>query len=153
MFRTFLTVAVAAAALALAPVASAQPGKFGSAAEARAMLDRAVAALKANEAQAIGRFNKSDGGFRDRDLYPFCFLINDGRVVAHVAPVELGRDVRTIKDAAGNAFGLDLFNAAKEGRVTEVSYMFPRPGSQKPEAKVSFVTRVGNVGCGVGYYK
>ena len=31
--------------------------------------------------------------------------------------------------------------------------MWPRPGSDKtPVAKVSFVTKVGDVGCGVGYY-
>jgi hypothetical protein len=153
MYRTFLVGAFSAAALTLAPGASAQQGKFGSAAEARAMLDRTVAALKANETQAIGLFNKSDGGFHDRDLYPFCFMTNDGRVVAHISSVQIGRDVRTIKDSAGNAFGLDLYNAAKEGRVTEVSYVFPRPGSTDPEHKVSFVTRVGSVGCGVGYYK
>jgi hypothetical protein len=37
--------------------------------------------------------------------------------------------------------------------ITEVSYMFPRPGSDTPVPKVSFVTRVGDEGCGVGYYK
>ena len=41
-----------------------------------------------------------------------------------------------------------------EGQITEVSYMFPRPGADKtPVQKVSFVTRVADLGCGVGYYK
>ena len=41
-----------------------------------------------------------------------------------------------------------------EGEITEVSYMFPRPGADKtPVPKVSLVTRVGDLGCGVGYYK
>jgi hypothetical protein len=41
-----------------------------------------------------------------------------------------------------------------EGQITEVNYMFVRPGSDTtPVAKVSFVTNVGDVGCGVGYYK
>ena len=42
-----------------------------------------------------------------------------------------------------------------EGQITEVSYMFPRPGADKtPVAKASLVTRVGDdLGCGVGYYK
>jgi hypothetical protein len=32
--------------------------------------------------------------------------------------------------------------------------VWPRPGPDKtPVAKVSFVTKVGDVGCGVGYYK
>jgi len=32
--------------------------------------------------------------------------------------------------------------------------MFPRTGADKtPVAKVSFVIKVGDLGCGVGYYK
>ena len=32
--------------------------------------------------------------------------------------------------------------------------MFPRPGTDKtPVPKVSFVTKVGDLVCGVGYYK
>ena len=40
-----------------------------------------------------------------------------------------------------------------EGQVNEVSYAFPRPGSTAPAPKVSYVTRVGDQICGVGYYK
>jgi hypothetical protein len=53
-------------------------------------------------------------------------------------------------------FGPELYAAAKkpEGEITEVSYMWPRPGADKtPVAKVSFVTHAGDLGCGVGYYK
>jgi hypothetical protein len=49
----------------------------GTAAEAKAMLEKAVAALKANEADALAKFPKMDGGFRDRDLYLFCFNTTD----------------------------------------------------------------------------
>jgi hypothetical protein len=32
--------------------------------------------------------------------------------------------------------------------------VYPKPGADKtPVAKASFVTRVGDLGCGVGYYK
>jgi hypothetical protein len=33
------------------------------------------------------------------------------------------------------------------------SYNFPKPGSNDPVPKESFVTQVGDQGCGVGYYK
>ena len=65
-------------------------------------------------------------------------------------------DVRTLKDPAGKAFGLELYAAYQkpEGQITEVSYMFVRPGPDTtPVPKVSFATRVGDLGCGVGYYK
>ena len=31
--------------------------------------------------------------------------------------------------------------------------MFQRPGETEPMPKVSYITRVGDLGCGVGYYK
>ena len=38
--------------------------------------------------------------------------------------------------------------------ITEVSDMFPKLGADTtPVAKVSFVTKAGDLGCGVGYYK
>jgi hypothetical protein len=61
-----------------------------------------------------------------------------------------------IKDSNGEPFGQAMFDAYQkpEGQMTEVSYVWPRPGSDKtPEPKVSFVTKVGDLGCGVGYYK
>ena len=62
--------------------------------------------------------------------------------------------MRTFKDATGDKFGARIYAAAKEGQVNEVSYMFPKPGPDKtPAPKVSFVTAVAGLGCGVGYYK
>jgi Single Cache domain 2 len=151
-----LTIGVlGAAALMFSTSAFAQ----GTAAEARAMLEKTVAAVKADKAKALDMINKGEGGFLDRDLYPFCFNMSDGKLVAigssnPVAKQNTGRDVRTNKDATGKAFGEDIYAAAKEGQITEVSYMFPKPGTDPtPAPKVSFVTRVGNLGCGVGYYK
>jgi hypothetical protein len=38
--------------------------------------------------------------------------------------------------------------------ATDEHTVWPRPGPDKtPVAKVSFVTKVGDLGCGVGYYK
>jgi hypothetical protein len=57
---------------------------------------------------------------------------------------------------AGKPFGAELYAAYQkpEGEITELSYMWPRPGADKtPVQKVSLATRVGNLGCGVGYYK
>ena len=149
--RLLVATVVAAAAIGFAVPAFAQ-AKFGTAAEAKAMLEKAVAAVKADKAKALAMFNSGEGGFKDRDLYPFCFNMSDGVITAGPASVK-GKDVRTIKDPTGTAFGEALYKAAKAGTVTEVAYMFPRPGEEKPVDKVSFVTQVGDQGCGVGYYK
>jgi len=149
-----LTVASALAALALLwSAASVSAQQFGTAAEAKAMLDRAVVALKADKTTALGELNdKSDKRFHEHDLYVFCFNMADGKTVTHPNPALIGTDIRAFK-FKGEPIGQRLFDAAKEGSVVTVEYSFPKPGTTEPVPKVSFVTRVGDQGCGVGYYK
>ena len=155
MLRTLIISAVLGAALTLSAATFAQQG--GTAQEARAMLDKAVAAVKADQTVALAKFLKGEDGFLDRDLYPFCFRIADGKTLASPKAVPAGTDVRTLKDATGNAYGLAIYAAAQkpEGQVTELeSHMFPKPGTTTPAvSKVSLVTRASDLGCGVGYYK
>jgi len=126
----------------------------GTAAEAKAMLKKAIAALKANEADALAKFPKMDGGFRDRDLYVFCFNATDGKFTAHVIPALLGTDVRALKDAKDGApFGQKFFDSVKEGSFATVAYNFPKPDGTEAVPKEAYLTKVGNQGCGVGYYK
>jgi hypothetical protein len=50
--------------------------------------------------------------------------------------------------------GERIFKAIKPNEINTVSYEFPKPGTTEPAVpKESFVTQVGNQGCGVGYYK
>jgi hypothetical protein len=107
MRRKLLIGALAGVAMALAgsPLAQAQ---YGTAAEAKAMLEKAVAAVKADKPKALDMFNKGEGGFLDRDLYPFCINLRDGVLLAVANPngkQNLGKDVRGLKDAADKAFG------------------------------------------------
>jgi signal transduction histidine kinase len=151
MFRKFIISAIASVALALTMTVHAQ-AQSGTAAEAKAMLEKAVAAVTADKDKALVAFNAGTDGFKDRDLYPFCFNLTDGTITA-APPSVKGKDVKTLKDPTGKAFGEEIYKAAQDGKVNEVSYMFPRPGTTEPVAKVSFVTKAGDQGCGVGYYK
>jgi hypothetical protein len=156
MSRAFIATAIAALVFALGASADAQQSQFGTTAEARALLERAVAAVRADKAKALAMFIRGDGGFKDRDLYVFCFNAGDGIVTAAAFTTLIGKDVRTFKDAMGKPFGEENYKAAQkdEGQITEVTYRFPRPGADTtPAEKVSFITRVGDQGCGVGYYK
>jgi len=134
-------------------IASAQqPQEQSDANKAKAMLLRASVAVKADKDAALKKFTAGEDGFRDRDIYPYCFTLDNGVVVTGQTR---GNDIRTLKDSTGNAFGREIFDAAQkpEGEITEVRYLAPRPGSDRtPVAKVSFVTRIGELGCGVGYY-
>ena len=142
-----------AVALAVATPSDAQKPEYGSAAEARAMLEKTVAAMKADKAKTLTMINKGEGGFKDRDLYPACSGL-DGKVTAHPDKTRIGMDRNTMKDEKGKAYGSEIMKVAAEGKIAEVSYMFPRPGPDKtPVPKVAYVTRVGDQVCLVGYYK
>jgi secreted PhoX family phosphatase len=157
MIRTLTIAAASAAVLTLSPAAFSQDK--GTPAQAKAMLLKAEAAVKADKAKAIEMFNSGENGFRDRDLYVFCANSTDGKIVAQGNPnakQQLGQDQRTLKDSTGKNFGMEMFAAGKkpEGQITKVNYMFARPGSDTtPVPKESLVTKVSDLICGVGYYK
>ena len=134
-----------------------KPRQTGTPEQAMAMLTRAVAAVHADKANALAMFSTGEGGFLDGDLYPYCFNIGDGTIVADVnQPKLVGQKEMDLKDATGKPFGLELYEAAQksEGKISDVSYMFSTPGSEQQLAsKVAFVTRVGDLGCAVGYYQ
>ena len=130
------------------PAAQAQ---FGTEAEARAMLNRAVAAVKENKEKALETFNKGVGGFKDRDLYVFCANASDGTLTAH--PHLKGEHLQDIVGKKGYPLGKVIMETATEGKIDQVTYWWPRPGSDKPLEKHSFYTKVSDQTCGVGYYK
>ena len=118
------------------------------------MLEKAVAAVKTDKKKAFQMFDSGKGGFRDRDIFPFCFELTTGKVAATPFQNLIGKEMRNFRDAKGQPYGQQLLDAAKEGQINEVGYMFPRPGpDHTPVAKVAFVARVGDTGCAVGYYK
>jgi signal transduction histidine kinase len=152
-FTLALTAALAAAILASG---SALAQQSGSAAEAKAMLERAVGALKANETAALAAFNdKTNKDYHDRDLYVFCYNTGDGVFTAHANPALMGTDIRALK-TGDDPLGQRIFDTTKnapEGTISTVDYKFPKPGTTEPVPKQSYVTRIANQGCAVGYYK
>ena len=86
MIRTIIIAAASAAVLTLSAPAFAQKPDYGTADEAKAMLTKTVAALKADKAKTLDLINEGKGGFLDRDLYPFCFNLSDGKNIAVASP-------------------------------------------------------------------
>ena len=150
MFRNVAFVAVYVAVLLVA-VAPTQAAQDGTAEEAKAMLTKAIAAVQKDKAKALDMFNKGEGGFKDRDLYVFCANASDGIVTAH--PTEKGKQLRDIKGYKGFPLGQKMMREAIAGEIKEMTYWWPRPGSDKPLEKRTFYTKVGDQNCGVGYYK
>lgn len=138
------------AAVSVMVAGSAWAAEFGTAQEARAMLDKAVAEVKTDKQAALQKFIKGEGGFKDRDLYPFCGG-PDGKFTAH--PSLAGQSLKDLKDKAGKALGEEIYKVAEAGKVNEVAYMWPRPGGTDPVQKVTYVAKVDDQVCAVGYYK
>jgi hypothetical protein len=106
MTRSFIIAAALAAVLTLSATAYAQQADRGTADEAKAMLMKAVAALKVDKQKTLDLINDGEGGggFFDRDLYVFCANASDGKAVAVGNPNAsqlLGVDTRTLKDVDG----------------------------------------------------
>jgi hypothetical protein len=98
--------AIGAAAVAVVFVNAALAE--GTAADAKAMLDKTIAALKADKPKTLDEINAAQNGFLQGDIYPFCFNLSDGIIVAIANPnakANLGKDIRLNKDATGDVFG------------------------------------------------
>ena len=146
-------------AVLLAMTSAVFATEFGTRDQAKAMLDRAVAMLKADKNRALDLFTSGHGGFKNKDLYVFC-MGGDGMLTAH--PYFMGYNLKQWKDSNGKAIGEEIYSTAKQGEFTEVSYKAPRPEGGKTGVtaeeggqvdKVSFVTKVDDQICGVGFYK
>ena len=125
-------------------------GDFGTPQEAKAMLERVIAEIKKDKAKALEMFTKGEGGFKDRDLYPYCGG-PDGNFTAH--PKLVGKSLKELKDKTGAPFGEEIYAMSAEGKIVEVPYMWPRPDGTEPVQKVAYVTKIGDQVCAVGYYK
>ena len=147
--KTLLPVVALVGALSFSSAASAQ--QSGTADDAKSLLAKAAIAVKADEAGALARFDNPNGGYKDRDLYVFCFDRRSG-VLLSGQPSTKGKDVRTLIDPTGKRFGQEMFANVKDDDVIIVDYLFPKPNSTLPVAKESFVEGLGDVACGVGYY-
>jgi hypothetical protein len=140
------------AGLMLLTADSGLAAQFGTAEEAEAMLERAVAAVKEDKAKALDMFNNGEGGFKDRDLYVFCANASDGIITAHPYGNK-GKQLRDIEGKHGAPLGETIMQNATEGTIKETTYWWPRPGTDKPLEKTSLYTKAGDQICGVGYYK
>ena len=104
MLRNLASIIGHALILVLSTTASVWAADFGTAEEAKAMLEKAVAAVKEDKAKALDVFNNGEGGFKDPDLYVSCANASDGIVTA--TPYwNRGKQLRDIEGKRGAPFG------------------------------------------------
>jgi hypothetical protein len=153
MSKNLFGLGITALILSVAPVSGQQ---LGTVEQARAMLDRAIGALKSNEAAALSEFNDPNNKqFHERDLYVFCYDMSDGKITAYESPALLNIDVRTLalKDDPIGQRTYEAAQNAPEGSIVTIEYKLPKPGTTEPVPKQTVETRIGHQSCGVTYYK
>jgi len=140
--------------VAVASTAFAQ--ERGTPAEAKAMLDQAVAYVKAvGPDKAFADFTDKDSKWHEKDLYVFAVRF-DGLTVAHGGNKGLvGKNLIEVKDPDGKLFIKEMIDMAKAKGTGSVNYSFTDPQSKKFEHKTSYIARVpGYDGVmGVGVYR
>ena len=141
-----------AVACGMAVVGTCWASDSGTEQDARAMLDRAIAALKQDQTAALASFTAGAPGFKDRDLYVFC-VDPTGVVTANGGhPEHIGLDTHEEIDSRGKNIGEAILAAAKPGEINVATYMYPRPGISEPGLKNALISQVKDEICGVGYY-
>lgn len=133
---------------------SALAGDHGSAAEAEAMVKKAVAFIKANGPdKAYDEFTNGKT-FKDRDLYVIVYDLSGKNLAQGANPKLVGKDLMGLKDPNGRLFIKEFVELAKEkGKGWVEGYKFLNPVSQKLEEKAMYLERVGDTLVGCGIYK
>lgn len=133
---------------------SALAGDHGSAAEAEAMVKKAVAFIKANGPdKAYDEFTNGKT-FKDRDLYVIVYDLSGKNLAQGANPKLVGKDLMGLKDPNGRLIIKEFVELAKEkGKGWVEGYKFLNPVSQKLEEKAMYLERVGDTLVGCGIYK
>lgn len=141
---------------ALAAMGNAFAQDRGSADQAKALVEKGLAHIKAaGMDKAFEDFTAKDGKWQDRDLYVFVVKF-DGVTVAHGGNKALvGKNMIDLKDANGQTFIKSMIDMAQSKGTGWVDYMFTNPQTKKTEPKSSYVVRVPGFDgfIGVGIYK
>jgi cytochrome c len=126
--------------------------EFGTAAEAEAMVKKAVGLIKSQGAEkAFAELSNPKGKFIDRDLYIFVYDMK-GTCVAHGFNQKMiGVDLIDMKDPDGKLYVKERVEIATTKGKGWQDYKFTNPTSKKIEHKRAYIEKIDNyiVGCGI----
>ena len=139
-----------------APGFAQDKGKQGTAAEATAMVEKAIAHIKkAGRDKAFADFNNKSGPFTDRDLYVVVYDMK-GKVLAHGANEKMiGKDLIDLRDSDGKYFVKERVDMMSKGPTAKgwQDYKFMNPVSKAIEPKSMYLRRYEDLIVGCGIYK
>ena len=143
-----------AAMLSLVLVSAAYAADVGTPAEAEALVKKAVALIKAVGPEKAYDEITNGKSLKNRDLY---VAVNDlnGKNLAHGGNAKMvGKDIMGLKDSDGNLPTQMMLAIVKEkGKGWTGEYKAMNPLTQKVQAKIAYVERVGDTFVVSGAYK
>jgi signal transduction histidine kinase len=134
--------------------AAAQAEERGSKEEAMAMVQKAVAAIKADgQEKAFAAINDPKGPFVDRDLYVVVYDLH-GKCLAHGANAkQIGRDLTELRDPDGKFFIKERIELGKAKNNFWQDYKYLNPMTKLIEPKSMYMEKTGDLLVGCGIYK
>lgn len=142
----------AAAAAVMMLAGSALAADRGTPEEAKALVEKAAAHLKAVGAEkAFVDFENPKSGYQDRDLFVFVYSLEGKVVSGGGVPGLLGRDATKLKDVDGREFGKAIIAAGIAGGGWS-EYRMSNPATKKAEPKKTYAVKEGNYILGCGAY-
>lgn len=151
---SFFRLALGAGLGALMMLGGAHAADQGTAAEAEAMVRKAVAYIKTYGPDKAYEEFTSGKSFKDRDLYVVVYDLNGKNLAQGANPKLVGKDLIGLKDPDGKPLIKMFVDLAKEkGKGWVEGYKFLNPVTQKIEGKAMYLERVGDTLVGCGIYK
>jgi len=151
-----LTAFAAVLALMIGMPAAAQDKSKGTAAEATAMVEKAIAHIKkVGRDKAFADFSSKQPPWVDRDLYVVVYDMK-GKVLAHGSNEKMiGKDVIELRDNDGKYFVKERVEMMSKGPDAKgwQDYKFMNPVSRQIEPKQMYLRRFEDVIVGCGIYK
>jgi cytochrome c len=141
------------AILFVASVGVAMAEDRGTAAEAKEMVNKAVAYVKeVGKDKALAEFNAPNNKFRNKDLYVFAGNSIDGTTLAHPIKGLMNKPMINLKDADGKQFIKEAIEMANKVGSGTVEYRWTHPQTKKVEKKASYFEKVDGIILYCGYY-
>ena len=151
-----LTAFAAVLALMIGMPSAAQDKSKGTAAEATAMVEKAIAHIKkVGREKAFADFSSKQPPWVDRDLYVVVYDMK-GKVLAHGSNEKMiGKDVIDLRDNDGKYFVKERVEMMSKGPDAKgwQDYKFMNPVSRQIEPKQMYLRRFEDVIVGCGIYK
>ena len=151
-----LTAFAAVLALMIGMPAAAQDKSKGTAAEATAMVEKAIAHIKkVGREKAFADFSSKQPPWKDRDLYVVVYDLK-GKVLAHGSNEKMiNKDVLELRDNDGKYFvkeRVEMMSKSPDAKGWQ-DYKFMNPVSRQIEPKQMYLRRFEDVIVGCGIYK